>query len=230
MADQSQRTIGEVINLLKDEFPEITVSKVRFLETKGLIEPSRSASGYREFSQEDISRIRFILRQQRDHFLPLKVIKSKLMGWERGEDIGEGTDGPLPETYFAIAGSTMTAEELARSAGITRGEVETLVDHDVLRPTAGPNGEPQFGDLDAVAAGAARRLLAHGLEPRHLRTLRLGAERTRELLSQLTAPLLRHGNPDTRQRAAEVLADCSQASQELQEALLRDELRNLLEA
>ncbi|HZJ48186.1 MAG TPA: MerR family transcriptional regulator, partial [Acidimicrobiia bacterium] len=78
-------SIGEVITLLKDEFPDLTVSKVRFLEGRGLINPRRSTSGYRSFSDEDVARLRYILQQQRDHFLPLKVIKSKLTMWERGE-------------------------------------------------------------------------------------------------------------------------------------------------
>src|SRR5918996_1245622 len=86
MPDTSQLSIGEVINLLRDDFPDVSVSKIRFLESQGLIDPDRSDSGYRQFDRDDVARLRFILRQQRDHFLPLKVIKSKLTLWERGEE------------------------------------------------------------------------------------------------------------------------------------------------
>ncbi|HDH02820.1 MAG TPA: MerR family transcriptional regulator, partial [Actinobacteria bacterium] len=86
MADGPALTIGEVINLLKDEFPDVTVSKVRFLEGQGLIDPGRSTSGYRQFHSAEVKRLRYILQQQRDHFLPLKVIKSQLTLWDRGDE------------------------------------------------------------------------------------------------------------------------------------------------
>jgi DNA-binding transcriptional MerR regulator len=87
MPESRGLSIGEVINLLRDDFPDISVSKIRFLESQGLIDPHRTASGYRQFDPEDLARLRFILAQQRDHFLPLKVIKSKLTLWERGDDL-----------------------------------------------------------------------------------------------------------------------------------------------
>ena len=79
-------TIGEVINILRPEFPDVTVSKIRFLESKGLVRPDRSASGYRMFTDDDVQRIHYVLSEQRDHYLPLKVIKSKLSAWEHGDE------------------------------------------------------------------------------------------------------------------------------------------------
>ena len=222
-------TIGEVINLLRDDFPDVTVSKLRFLEGQGLIDPGRGSSGYREFGDEDVSRIRYILQQQRDHFLPLKVIKSKLTAWERGEEpaASPGPSGPPPETYFAASEARMNAEELCRAAGITRMDLKKLLDHDVLEPAVDEQGRDVFGDEDLIVARSAARLLEHGLEARHLRVLRLSADRLYELLHQLTSPLLRHGNPETRRRAGEILAECAQAARDAQEAILRSELRRL---
>ena len=227
----SQLTIGEAINRLRDEFPEVTVSKLRFLENQGLIDPDRSPSGYREFTADDLERIRYILRQQRDHYLPLKVIKSKLTAWERGEEPTlPPPAGPPPESYFSVSAVTMTAEELARAAGLTRAQVDALVEHDVLVPVRGEGGKLAFEDEALVVARAAHRLLANGLEARHLRTFWLAAQREADLLTGLTEPLVRHPNPENRRRAAEILADTAQAARELQEALIRDRLRRHIES
>ena len=231
MAEESRHSIGEAINLLRAEFPDVSVSKLRFLEGQGLIEPARNPSGYREFSGRDLERVRYILRQQRDHYLPLKVIKSKLTAWERGEEPTlEPAAGPPPETYFGGAGVSMSADELARAAGLTKRQVEELTEHGVLQPTAMDDGTPVYREDDLVVAGAAHRLLAHGLEARHLRAFRLGAQREVDLLRSLTEPLVRHHNPENRRRAAEILADTAQAGRDLQEAMVRSSLRRILEA
>jgi DNA-binding transcriptional MerR regulator len=226
MADA--HTIGTVITLLRDEFPDVTVSKLRFLEGQNLIQPSRTKAGYRQFSDDDLERIRYILRQQRDHYLPLKVIKSKLTSWERGEDSSKLPEGPPPETYFADSGVSMSASELARAAGLTRRQMATLVEHSLFNPLELDDGKEVYRDDDLVIARAAARLLSHGLEGRHLRSFRLSVDREVDLLRQLTEPMLRHRNPDNRRRAAEILADSAQAGRELSEALLRAELRDLL--
>jgi DNA-binding transcriptional MerR regulator len=230
MSDGSTRSIGEVINLLRDEFPELTVSKVRFLEGQGLIEPERSAAGYRLFSDEDVQRIQYILREQRDHFMPLKVIKSKLTAWERGEEpVHPRETGPPPESYFAAAGVSMSPDELARSSGLTKRQIDELVEQGVLDPMELPNGKVVYQDDDLTTARAAFRLMAQGLETRHLRALRLAADRETDLLRQLVVPLLRHRNPDNRRKAAEILADTAQAGAQLQESIVRSRLRRLLE-
>jgi len=223
-------SIGEVINLLKPEFPDLTVSKLRFLEGQGLIEPQRSASGYRIFSEDDLQRIEYILKEQRDHYLPLKVIKSKLTAWELGEESPIAPEGgPPPEAYFASSGVSLTPAELMRSSGISARQLQDLIDQDILEPYPLPDGTEVFRDEDLGIARAAHRLLSHGLEVRHLRALRLAADRQTDLLGQMVAPLLRHRNPDNRRHSAEILADCAQASAQLQEGIVRGRLRRLLE-
>ncbi len=223
-------SIGEVINLLKDEFPDISVSKVRFLESQGLIDPRRSASGYRQFYEDDIKRLRFILQQQRDHFLPLKVIKSKLTMWERGEEnVMPAPSGPPPDKLFAPSTQPLGSDELARASGLTRRQVAELVEHGLLRPE-GEEGAETFSQEELVVAREAQRLMAYGLEPRHLRSVRISTERDAALLDQLTAPLLRSRSPDARLRAGEILAGCADAMGKMRVAILTEELRRLLES
>jgi len=224
------RSIGEVINHLKIEFPDLTISKVRFLEAQGLIDPKRSPSGYRMFDQEDVTRLRYVLSEQRDHFLPLKVIKSKLTSWDRGDEDAPARDrGPAPEAYFGGAGISMAADELGRSSGLTRRQIDELVAQGVLGPMELPDGRLVFRDEDLAIARAANRLYARGYEGRHIRSLRLAAEREVDLLSQLVAPLLHTRNPKNRRNAAEILADGATAGSRLQENLVRARLRRLLE-
>jgi len=223
-------TIGEVINLLRSEFPDVTVSKIRFLESKGLIHPERSASGYRMFDDDDIHRIQYVLTEQRDHFLPLKVIKSKLAAWEKGDASPVAPDhGPPPEAYFASSGVSLSESEISRSSGLGRHQLAALVDERLISPTTLPDGSFVFTDADLQIARAAHRLLARGLEPRHLRGIRLAADKQTDLLGQLVAPLLRHRNPDNQHRSAEILADTAQASALAQETIVRSRLRKLLE-
>lgn len=217
-------SIGETINLLKEEFPDVTVSKVRFLESQGLIEPPRTPSGYREFGSNEIERLRYILRQQRDHFLPLKVIKSKLTAWERGEDPKvEQPEGVPPETYFAGTDATFDSKALARAAGVQHSLVADLEKVGVIDPTNGPYGEDEL----AIVRNADR-LIELGLEPRHLRAFRLAGNRETDLFAQLAGPLLRHKSPDNRRQAAAILSDCAQAARDLQDAIVRSQLRDLL--
>jgi DNA-binding transcriptional MerR regulator len=229
MVEETSHTIGEVINLLRDEFPEVTISKLRFLEGQNLISPRRSSSGYREFADHDLERIRYILRQQRDHYLPLKVIKSKLTSWERGEEGGIIPSGVPPDTYFAASGVSMSSAELAKAAGLDQKQIASLVDHGLIEPVVMDDGSEVFRDDDLVIARAAQRLLQHGLEARHLRSFRLAVDREADLLRQLTSPMLRHRNPESRRQAAETLADSAQAGRELSETLLRIQLRKLIE-
>jgi DNA-binding transcriptional MerR regulator len=220
-------SIGELISNLMEEFPDLTVSKVRFLESRGLINPGRSSSGYRSFSDEDVARLRYILQQQRDHFLPLKVIKSKLTMWERGEELPvPAPAGPPPEQLFQQAGQDVDRDELRRVTGLSSRQVTDLVDNKVVRPES---DEPERFSVEEVAvAGEAQRLLAYGLEARHLRSLRISTERDAELLEALTAPLLRAKSPEARQRAAETLAGCADAIARMRSAALSEDLRRLM--
>ena len=223
-------TIGEVINLLKPDYPDVTVSKLRFLEGQGLVQPQRSASGYRIFTDDDVRRVEYVLKEQRDHFLPLKVIKSKLTAWEHGEEspvVAES--GPPPEAYFSSSGTSLTPQELMRASGLSEQQLDGLVEQGILEPIDLPDGAELFRDDDLTIARAAHRLLSRGLEVRHLRTIRLAADRQSDLIGQLVAPMLRHRNPENRRRSAEVAADVSQAAAQLQESIVRGRLRRLLE-
>ena len=230
ISERQTRSIGEVINALRPDFPDLTVSKVRFLEAQGLISPTRSPSGYRMFAEQDVERLRYVLSEQRDHFLPLKVIKSKLTSWDRGEETTTPRDsGPAPEAYFGSVGISMAVDELARASGLIRQQIDELITQAVLSPIELPDGRQVFRDEDLAIARAAYRLYSCGLEGRHIRSLRLAADREVDLLAQLVTPLLRHRNPKNRRRAAEVLADGASAGNQLQENLVRARLRRLLE-
>jgi DNA-binding transcriptional MerR regulator len=213
-------SIGEVINLLRDDFPDVSVSKIRFLESQGLIDPGRSDSGYRQFDQEDLARLRFILQQQRDHFLPLKVIKSKLTLWERGEDLASRTAEPT--SSLASKGEPLSRDDLLRRSGLASAELDELIEVGVLRPA----GEPEvFAPDSGIVATEAKRLLDQGLEPRHLRTIRHSVDREADLLRQLAAPLLRAQNPEARARARDLLELSGGSVQAMHRAMLEDELK-----
>ncbi len=226
---EEPQSIGSVINLLRDEFPDISVSKVRFLENQGMITPGRSESGYRIFYDDDIKRLRFILQQQRDHYLPLKVIKSRLTMWERGEEPSLSPPGDThPEAFFARGEAHFEREELAHSAGLSPRQIDELVTMGLLHPTR-TDGRQLFRDPDVAIATQVQRLVAYGLEVRHLRTLVLGSEKASALLRQLTSPLFSHRSPEARRKAAETLAGCADAINKLQAGLLIEELRRMLE-
>ncbi|TDI52925.1 MAG: MerR family transcriptional regulator [Acidobacteria bacterium] len=220
MPDTKALSIGEVINLLREDFPDVSVSKIRFLESQGLIDPGRSSSRYRQFDPDDIARLRFILAQQRDHFLPLKVIKSKLTLWERGEE-GEVV-GSLSRTPLDESGEPLDREDLIKRSGLTEEELEQLVEVGLIRPI--PNSTV-FPPEAGVVGVEAKRLMDHGLEPRHLRSIRLSVDRESDLLTQLVAPLLRSSNAEARARAKDVLESCSDSVRAMHRALMSAELR-----
>ncbi len=220
MPDSRALSIGEVINLLRDDFPDVSVSKIRFLESQGLIDPGRSPSGYRQFDPDDIARLRFILQQQRDHFLPLKVIKSKLTLWERGEEtssVGESTSTPLGE-----AGEPLDRSALLKRSGLTDQELSQLIDVGLIRPIP---DSTVFPPEAGIVGTEAKRLMEHGLEARHLRSIRLSVERESDLMVQLVTPLLKSSNSESKARAKDVLESCSDSVGAMHRALLAAELR-----
>jgi DNA-binding transcriptional MerR regulator len=229
MAEGAALTIGEVINLLKGDFPDVTVSKVRFLESQGLIDPARSSSGYRQFTTGDVKRLRYILEQQRDHYLPLKIIKSQLTLWDRGDEVTfVAPTGPDAQELLEEDDETVDTEELLRRSGLPRRHVRSLIDDGLLHPTAEPGG-PRFSGRDIAIAREATRLLTYGFESRHLRSLRIAAERRAEELDHLTAALRRNRSPDARREAADTLAGCADAMGKLSALLLAGEIRHLLD-
>jgi DNA-binding transcriptional MerR regulator len=216
-------SIGEVINLLREDFPDVSVSKIRFLESQGLIDPDRSDSGYRQFGEEDVARLRFILRQQRDHFLPLKVIKSKLTLWERGEDgarAGSGGASNLEEEW-----QPLDRDDLLKRSNLTGKQLDELIDVGLIRPVTGSDVFPAEA---GVVALEAKRLLDLGLEARHLRSIRLSADREADLLSHMVAPLLKAKNAEARTRARDLLETVSDSVHAMHRALLAADLRQEL--
>ncbi len=221
MPDSPALTIGEVINLLKAEFPDVSVSKVRFLEDQGLIHPGRSRSGYRQFHENDLKRLRYILRLQRDQFLPLKVIKSKLTMWDRGEESTTGSpDGaPRPTRPLVEPDGEHDAERVMAQSGLNATQFRALMEHGLL-----PKQGPYHNDHVAISVEAGR-LIDLGLEARHIRTVLLAAERAADLLANLIEPLRRHRSPDALRRANEALSVGVDSFEHLYQLFLSDELR-----
>jgi len=240
-------SIGAVLEALRRDFPDVTISKIRFLESEGLIHPQRTASGYRRFSAEDVARLRFVLAAQRDRYLPLKVIKEQLDAIDSGGSPGGApavrrldtaqhrSSGPadgLPNAADFLAGGggfagsaggeiRMTREQLLVDGGITAVMLVELEQHGLVR--AGAAG---FYDTDAVlVARTVRQLTEFGLQPRHLRAFRAAADREVGLLSQLVAPLSRQRDPDARQRADEVVRELAALCVRLHALLVKAGLR-----
>ena len=247
MTERAHLSIGEVLALLQQEFPDVTISKIRFLESQGLLDPERTPSGYRKFYEPDVERLRWILRQQRENFLPLKVIKGRLE--EAGDEpvppdpprlqavapLGADGSGPGPVAVAAdpttldagLTSVSMTADELALAAGLTR---EMLVDLEKYGLLNGRSvGASVLYDDDALlVAQVAAAFLRHGIEPRHLRMYKVGADREAGFLEQIVTPVLKQRNPAARRQAVETVEELIGLGQSLRAALLRESLRNLL--
>jgi DNA-binding transcriptional MerR regulator len=210
-----------VLAQLRAEFPDVTISKIRFLESEGLIHPERSAAGYRLFSSTDVDRLRYVLAAQRDHYLPLRVIKEHLDALDRGEPARLPDRLPTPK---AADSARMTQEELLAAAGIGRAVLSELEQFGLVRP--GPAG---FYDTDAVlVAKTARAMTDFGLEPRHLRAFRASADREVGLLAQIVTPMSRQRDPDARARAEEVVRELAVLSLRLHAVLVKIGLRGVL--
>ncbi|MDQ1021126.1 transcriptional regulator FtsR [Streptomyces afghaniensis] len=196
-------SIGTVLNVLRDEFPEVTISKIRFLEAEGLIEPQRTPAGYRKFSAHDVERLGHVLRMQRDHYLPLKVIREHLDAMERGEAVqlpalGRQRDGEsVPESPEAPTAARIGREELLAAAGVGEEELGEWESYGLVTPL-----EDGVYDAEAVTvASLIAELGRFGIEPRHLRVMKAAADREAGLVDQVVAPLKRHRNPQTRAHA-----------------------------
>ncbi|MFI1360889.1 MerR family transcriptional regulator [Streptomyces sp. NPDC020898] len=220
--DSGLMSIGTVLNTLRDEFPEVTISKIRFLESEGLIEPQRTPSGYRKFSPEDVERLAHVLRMQRDHYLPLKVIREYLDAMERGEvvtlpTVGRQRDGePVLEPERPTAVRIGRAELLA-AAEIGDEELEEWQSYGLVTPL--PDGAY---DADTVTVAAlVAELGRFGIEPRHLRAMKAAADREAGLVDQVVAPLKRHRNPQTRALAEARSKELAGLTVKLHAALVR---------
>jgi DNA-binding transcriptional MerR regulator len=222
--DEGLMSIGEVLAHLRAEFPDVTISKLRFLETEGLVEPRRTPAGYRKYAWGDIARLRYVLTAQRDQYLPLRVIREHLAAMEQP---------PLSEVAAARGGAGGSAEpgevrltraELLAKAGLDDAGLGALEQHGLVAARAG-------GGYDADAlevASAAAQLAQYGFEPRHLRAYRAAADREIGLFSQLVAPMARQHGPAGRAKAAETVNDLASLTQRVHAALVRAGLRETL--
>jgi DNA-binding transcriptional MerR regulator len=229
-------SIGAVLTRLKPEFPDLAISKIRFLESEGLVTPHRTPSGYRQFTETDVERLRYVLAAQRDHYLPLRVIKDQLDAIDRGLEPGTpearmprslvDADGAsaemtLPRDIAATTQVRMTRSELLSESGLTATSLAELEQFGLV--AAGPGG---YFDADAVfVAGTAAELLAVGLEPRHLRSFRTAADREATLITQLVSPQVHQRDPDARERAVAEAAQLASTVLRLHAQLVKAGLR-----
>jgi DNA-binding transcriptional MerR regulator len=217
-AVEERLTIGTVCDLLKQDFPDISISKIRYLEDQGLLAPRRTQGGYRLFSEDDVERLRTILRLQRDEFLPLRVIRQELASPSSKERRRRRPAG------LAEREPDVDAPELAERAGIRRDLLRELEEFGLLAPIV-VDGEKRYPESDIEVAHVCGRLAEFGIGPRHLRTLRTSVDRVTGLLEAVTAPALRARNADRRQAGLDDLQALGELAQELADLLLWRELR-----
>ena len=210
--------IGEVVRRLREEFPDISISKVRYLEDEGLLMPRRTQGGYRLFSEADLERLRTILRLQRDEFLPLRVIREELdapgaMERKRRKPVALGSvEDEIP------------LDELCERAGIAPEVARELEEFGLLE-ASGHGSDRRYRESDADIAAVCARLMRFGVDARHLRTFRTAAGREASLLEQFVAPVLRSRNPERRGQALRDLQQLADLSRELSSLLFWRDLR-----
>lgn len=235
-------SIGAVLDLLRGDFPDVTISKIRFLEAEGLVTPERTASGYRRFTAYDCARLRFILTAQRDQYLPLKVIKAQLDAQPDGElpqagsaygvprlvpVAGEGHDGDGAGGVSAVAPTQvrLSREDLLARSGIDEDLLGALIKNGVI--TAGAAG--LFDEHSVVIAQCARALADYGVEPRHLRAFRSAADRQSDLIAQIAGPVVKAGKAGARDRADDLAREVAALAITLHTSLIKSAVRDVLD-
>jgi DNA-binding transcriptional MerR regulator len=212
--------IGEVVGRLREEFPDISISKIRFLEDEGLLTPDRTPGGYRLFSEHDLERLETILRLQRDEFLPLRVIRDELAA-PGATERKRRRPGAIGERI-----ETIDVDELCRRAGITREQAKDLEDFGLLAGS-GTGGDKRYAETDADIAIVCAQLTRYGVDARHLRAFRTAADRQASLLEQLVAPALRARSVERRAAGLRDLQSLTELAQELGSLLLWREVREV---
>jgi DNA-binding transcriptional MerR regulator len=232
-----RHNIGEVLDLLRPDFPGVTIPKIRFLEDKGLVKPERTPSGYRKFSPEDVDRLRYVLRMQRDHYLPLRVIGEHLDAIDRGlapppidptvptvPTVALAPDGlPSPESFSRRDHLRLSRKELLKIAEIPEELLGQLEQYGLVKAKAGTG----HYDTDAlVIATTARELAEFGLEPRHLRAFKTAADREVGLVEQVVAPQKRGRDAAAKARADDTVSEIAALSVRLHATLVKAGLRS----
>ena len=233
-------SIGAVLDLLRGDFPDVSISKIRFLEAEGLVTPERTASGYRRFTAYDCARLRFILTAQRDQYLPLKVIKSQLDAHPDGELPQTGSAYGVPRLVPVDAASDVSAaglsgvaptqvrlrrEDLLARSGIDEALLTELIKAGVIKPgTAG-----FFDEHSVVIAQCAKALTEYGVEPRHLRAFRSAADRQSDLIAQIAGPVVKAGKAGARDRADDLAREVAALAITLHTSLIKSAVRDVLD-
>jgi DNA-binding transcriptional MerR regulator len=214
-------SIGQVLSRLTTEFPDVTPSKLRFLEEQGLVSPARTESGYRKFSSADVERLRMILALQRDHYLPLKVIRGYLDDVDAGREpaLPAGVGGP-PASLLAPA-TRLTREGLAQEAGASAALVQEAIAAGLVR------GGDVFGDEAVTTVRALVELGRSGIEPRHLRPLRVAVEREMSLIESVVASSSRRGEASGSASAAEAAIGLASQLGTIRGAMVRSALSRI---
>jgi DNA-binding transcriptional MerR regulator len=214
-------TIGAVCNRLRDEFPDISISKIRYLEDQGLLAPRRTQGGYRLYSEEDVERLETILRLQRDEFLPLRVIRQELAaGAPRRRERTRATGLQVAEDEVDLA-------TLCARAGVDAAFVNELEGYGLVEARS-VDGDKHFPERDVDVAAACARLARYGVAPRNLATFRRWADNEADLLERIVAPELRSPNPEKRHAGLENLENLAALSQELSNLLFWRALRGIV--
>ena len=229
-------SIGEVLARLRADFPDVTISKIRYLESEGLVEPRRTASGYRQFAAADVERLRYVLTQQRDSYLPLRKIKEHLDDLDRGlSPASEGgaprvpqvvlsDDGyPTADSFAEASDIRLTRRELIEAAEVSEELVESMLQYGLLQRRTGPE---LYDGSAVVVARTVSELAAYGLEPRHLRAFRTAADREVGLFEQIVSPQLRQRDDAARDRAERTIAELAALSVRLHTTLVKNALRS----
>jgi DNA-binding transcriptional MerR regulator len=223
--------IGEVLAQLSDDFPSMTASKIRFLEEKGLINPRRTAAGYRQYAESDVERLRFVLSLQRDQYLPLKVIKDYLDAIDRGErpeNLPAGVSVSPRIVSEELASELqnrvrrLTEEQLRAESGASVPMVQSLRSFGLIGHVNG-----KFDEHALQVARACVQLEGHGLEPRHLRPFQAAAEREFGLVERAVATLTSRKDAASHARAAEAAREISELCLTLHRALVLDRISRM---
>jgi DNA-binding transcriptional MerR regulator len=249
MDEKTYLSIGEVLGLLLEEFPDVTISKIRFLESQGLIEPERTASGYRKFTHAEIERLRFILRQQRENYLPLKVIRTRLDG-DTSEGMVRPYDATAPHGTLVESSANHPTAKLSQTrktpprevvtddtSSLSRTELmnEVGVDDKVLAGVLAAGlispkkvgSEELFTPADKEILEIAARFIELGIDARHLKTVRHTVEREADLYEQRILPYLRQRNPQSHQQAMKMLDEFVELGELLRTNLMARLFRQL---
>jgi DNA-binding transcriptional MerR regulator len=231
-------SIGAVLDSLRPDFPDVTISKIRFLEAEGLVTPERTASGYRRFTAYDCARLRFILTAQRDQYLPLKVIKAQLDAQPDGELPRTGSAYGVPR-LVPVSGQPDVSEgsavpptqvRLSREDLLARSGVDDELITELVRAGVITTGHAGFFDEHSVLiAQCARALAEYGVEPRHLRAFRSAADRQSDLIAQIAGPVVKAGKAGARDRADDLAREVAALAITLHTSLIKSAVRDVLD-